>query len=203
MRNIFLPLTFLVLLSCGKKSDLSYEDNSHTSFPIEEAVSFSQLKADILSPNCVRCHSSASTEAGLKSWVVAGNPDASPLFLRSEDGSMPKDAAPLSTRDLQEIRAYIANLKPSTPTPTPSPTPSAGVTFSQIKSAVLTPYSCTSCHSMSTESGVARYINVSSPDRSTLYTSVKSGSMPKGSTKVPADKQALLLQYVRDYAAAH
>jgi cytochrome c553 len=210
MRKVTVLFILLLLSACGKQSGLTFHENAlNENFPIDQAVSFSQLKTDILTPHCVRCHSNASTENGLGPWVVAGNPDASPLFLRTEDGSMPKDESPLSTRDLAEIRAYIANLNtgtnPPSPAPAPAPAPAPGttVTFAQIKSQVLSPYRCTSCHSMSTESGAARFINTSNPDSSSLYTTVKNGSMPQGGSRVPANLQALLLQYVRDYAASH
>lgn len=201
MKTLVLPL-LIVLSACGKQSKLTYSESAGGSFPIDQAVSFNQLKADVFTPHCIRCHSNASTERGLQSWVVAGKPDSSPLFQRTEDGSMPKNDAPLSTRDLEEIRAYITNLLPGATTPTSPPT-SGSVTFSEIKSQVLTPFRCTSCHSMSTESAVARYINKSNPDQSSLYTSVQNGSMPKGGSRVSPAKQALLLKYVRDYASSH
>lgn len=204
MKSINFLFLLILISSCGKPSGLTYSESSSGNFPSEAAVSFNELKTDILSPQCIRCHSNASTEAGIKSWVVAGKPESSPLFLRTEDGSMPKNAPPLSTRDLEEIRNYITNLSPRTPTPTPTPPPTPGtVTFNQIKSQVLTPYRCTSCHSMSTEAGTARFINTSNPDQSTLYTTVKNGSMPRGGSRVTPALQALLLQYVRDYAASH
>lgn len=195
-------MVFILILfsACGKKSDLTYSENTSGNFPAEEAVSFAQLKSDILTPHCIRCHSSASTEAGISSWVVPGNPEGSPLYQTTKDGSMPKDSGPLTTRDLEEIRNYITNAQAETPTPTPTPD---AVTFAQIKSEILTPYRCTSCHSMSTESATARYINTTTPERSSLYTTVKDGSMPRGGSDVTPEKQALLLQYIKDYAASH
>ncbi len=204
MKNSPGILFLIILSSCGDRSNLTYSERTRDNLPIEEIVSFDRLKVDILSTRCVSCHRNASTEDGLKQWLTPGKPDSSPLFLRTEDGSMPKNAAPLSTGELEEIRNYIVNLSPPAPTPGPDPTPTpAVVAFSEIKTQILTPYRCTSCHRMSTEAAVARYINSSSPDQSPLYGSVKNGSMPQGGPTVSAEKKILLLKYVRDYVRTH
>jgi hypothetical protein len=96
---------------------------------------------------------------------VPGNPEASVFFKEVEDGSMPMNAAPLPTGDLELIRSYIQSLV-ATPTPTPTPTPSpTPVTFAEIKQQVLTPYSCLNCHSVGTEAKIAKWINITTPLR--------------------------------------
>lgn len=225
---LLLSLVFLVSLSCGKsKSDLTYSESS--TFPQSEAATFSEVKSQILTPHCVRCHTEASSETGIKDWVHPGQPETSPLFTRIEDGSMPKDESPLPSSDLELVRNYITNLAqtqtPSpaptpapTPTPVPAPTPSptptpaptpaptptpTAVTYAQIKTEVLSPYRCLNCHSVGTEAKLARWINTTSPERSLFYTRTNDGSMPQGGPRIPAAKEALILQYVQDFAASH
>jgi len=173
----------------------------------DQVVKYSDLKAQILSPNCFSCHSDVQTEAGLSKWVTPGNPEQSLLFTRVEDGTMPKNARPLTTQQLEIIRNYINQLV-VTPTPVPNPSPSpvpvpGAVTFAQISSQVLVPYNCARCHSVGTEAQITKWINTTSPDNSLLYTRVKDGTMPQGGSTVTAAKQALLLQYVRDFSASH
>jgi len=87
-------------------------------------------------------------------------------------------------------------------TTTGGTTPTA-VTYTEIKTKILSPYRCLNCHSVGTEAKLASWINVSGPDKSKLYTEVNSNSMPTGNPKVPTELKALLLQYVRDFASSH
>ena len=76
----------------------------------------------------------------------------------------------------------------------------AGISYEQIKSAVLTPYRCLNCHGVGSEASLAKWMNKSSPASSKFYTTIKSGSMPTSGSKVPADLQGLVLQYIKDFA---
>ena len=194
----------LMLVSCGKKSALIFKTkDAITALPLGQAATFENIKSAIITPHCLRCHANVTTAAELNKWIVAGNPEASVFFKEVEDGSMPMNATPLPTSDLQLIRSYIQSLV-ATPTPIPTPTPSpTPVTFAEIKQQVLTPYSCLNCHSVGTEAKIAKWINITTPAKSLLYTRVHDGSMPRGGGQVPAAQQALLLKYVQDYAAIH
>ena len=117
---------------------------------------------------------------------------------------MPKGKPALSGAELELVYDYIASLDSApVPTPKPSPTSSGGISYSQVKSKILTPYGCTNCHSVGTEAKLARWINVSSPSGSSFYTMVKNGSMPKGRSHVSAADQAFILQYLQDYSSTH
>jgi mono/diheme cytochrome c family protein len=188
----------LMLVSCGKKSALIFKPNDATTpLPLGQSATFENIKSTILTPHCLRCHANVATASELNKWIVPGNPEASVFFKEVEDASMPMNAAPLATSDLELIRSYIQSLVAN---PTPSPTP---LTFAEIKQQVLTPYSCINCHGVGTEAKIAKWINIMTPAKSLLYTRVHDGSMPRGGGQVPAAQQALLLKYVQDYAAAH
>ncbi len=200
-------MTF-TLLSCGKPSGLTFSDGSSPSFSAAQAT-YVNLKAQVLTPYCISCHSSAATEKGLAAWIVAGDPETSLLYTEIKSGLMPKSSAPLSTSDLEMVRVYIENLGSASipipaPIPFPSPTPTPNlITYAQVKARILSPYGCTSCHSVSSETGLANWINVTSPSSSKFYTTVKSGSMPQGGSPLSTADKAYVLQYVKDYAASH
>jgi mono/diheme cytochrome c family protein len=192
MKNYIVIL--LMLISCGKKSALIFKTNDAiTPLPLGQAATFENIKSAILTPHCLACHVNVTTAAELSKWIVPGNPEASIFFKEVEDGSMPMNATPLTTSDLELIRGYIQSMV-ATPTP---------VTFAEIKQQVLTPFSCLNCHGVGTEAKIAKWINVTTPAKSLLYTRVHDGSMPRGSGQVPEAQQALLLKYVQDYAAVH
>ena len=198
---ILLSFVSIITLSCGmpSKSDLNFSNSgSQQSLDPDMVVNYSVIKSEVLAPKCLSCHSNVATENGLKAWVTPGKPDSSAFFTLSENGSMPKNGTPLSTRELELIKMYIIQLAAPTPTPTPTPT---GITFAKIKTQVLDPYRCTSCHSVSTEAGLAKWLNKTSPASSKFYTSTKDGSMPQGGSRVSAADQAFILQYIKDYAA--
>jgi hypothetical protein len=206
MKKTNLYLTFLSILflaSCGKeKSDLNFivYDTSSLFPATGETVTFSQIKSEILSPYCLSCHSSIGTESNLKKWITPGSPNNSSFFTSVENGSMPKNHAPLSTKYLELIRVYIQQMGPA-PLPTPTPVPSTGITYAEIKSKVLTPYRCLNCHSVGTEAKLAKWINTSNPSRSLLYTEITSGSMPPSGSSPSSALENLVLQYIKDFAS--
>lgn len=211
MKNLFFLLSLVVLFSCGPKtSSVQYDDGKSLGLTAEE-VTYSQIKSDILKPHCISCHADVSTETGLKKWITAGDPDHSKFFTEVENGNMPKNAIPLSTKDLQLIRDYIGHMKTTastptnTPTPTPNPTPTPTpapnrISYAEVKTRILTPYGCTSCHSVGTEAKLAKWMNTTTPEKSTFYTYTKNGSMPQGNSRVTAEDEAFILKYVQGYA---
>lgn len=210
MNKIFILICFSFILSgCGKKvSPLTFTDQTSQPQNSEQQVGFSLIKSQILSPNCIKCHSDVSSENGLQKWITKGDPENSAFYLTIKDGSMPKNAAPLSTADLELIRNYIQQMTvtgaPVVEPPVVVPTePTSTVSFNQLKSEVLSPYRCLNCHSVSTENGIKKWINISRPERSLLYTSVKNGNMPIGNPKVPSDKHDLILRYIENFLATH
>lgn len=79
--------------------------------PVPEVVTFKKIQSEILIPKCAECHRWVNDEARTLRKLVPGDPDASELFQVVESGEMPEDAAPLSTAELELIRAYIQQLK--------------------------------------------------------------------------------------------
>lgn len=196
-----------------KTSSLDFHEGTQLGLA-GESVTFETINSEILRPHCFSCHSDVSTPQALSAWVTPGDTEKSSFFTEVESGSMPKNASPLSSRDLELIRLYITNLKPTsspsgpgpTPTPTPTPTPPpppVTISYSEVKSRILTPYGCTSCHSVGTEAKLANWINSTTPSKSTFYTTTKSGSMPQGGSRVSSQDLAFILQYVTDYASLH
>lgn len=198
----------MFLVSCGmpSKSNLVFDENGGLNLEPDMEVTYGTIKEEILNAKCINCHSNVATENGLKEWIQPGKPEQSPFFTKTENGSMPKNGSPLSTRDLELIRLYITQLAPS-PTMSPEPTPSpeagtnSGITYAQVKSRILDNYRCTSCHSVGTEAKLANWINTTSPERSRFYTMTKSGAMPENGPRVSSEDQNFILQYVKDYAA--
>jgi hypothetical protein len=104
-------------------------------------LSFSDV-SEIFAGKCARCHSGATPPAGfnvetyanIMTRVVAGDPSASTLMSRINDGSMPPDGA-LSIEMTKKIESWILAGAPesagggggvipvATPTPAPTPVP--------------------------------------------------------------------------------
>lgn len=192
--------------SCGKKkSNVDFKVNSSTSQTLDPnvKVTFSQIKAQVLTPRCLSCHGDVATESGLKKWISPGKPDSSHFYTSVKNASMPKNQKPLDTGSLELIGLYIEQMAP-TPPPVASGTTGsasgAGITYAQIKTSVLTPYRCLNCHSVGTEAQLAKWMNKSNPAQSSFYTTMKNGSMPKGGPRAGAQIQAMVLQYIKDFA---
>jgi hypothetical protein len=191
-------LSLFFFMSCQKASNLEFSVNDPSSFSLDpnQQVTFAEIKSTILKPHCLSCHSSIGTESNLKNWITPGSPERSLLFTSIENGSMPKNQSPLDTKSLELIRNYI-NQMGTTNVPIPG---AAGITYAQIKTAVLSPYRCLNCHSVGTEVQLAKWINTSNPSRSTFYTYILSGSMPPSGSSPSAEIEALVLEYVTEFA---
>ena len=207
--NILFALMSMILLThCGNKTsslDFKVNDSSNLALNPNDKVAFSQIKSEILTPYCLSCHSSVGTEANLKKWITPGNPDSSLFFTTVESGSMPQNQKPLSSLSLELIRNYITQMAPATVTPpttggTTTGGTTTGISYAEIKSAVLTPYRCVNCHSVGSEASLAKWMNKSSPSSSSFYTTIRNGSMPQGGSSVPTNLQAMVLQYITDFA---
>jgi hypothetical protein len=81
---------------------------------------FTDIYNDILFPYCKACHIDAvsgglsmatyqTTQTGGNSGAgfVPGNPELSPIYLRTVNGDMPLGMPPLDTRDVERIRLWI------------------------------------------------------------------------------------------------
>jgi hypothetical protein len=111
MKRYLLP-SMVFLVSCvPSKGDLVYSlDGRSRVIPVEtEAVSFATIQTEILT-KCTECHRWAKTEAGIKKYIIPGNPDGSEIFQSVRSGEMPEDAPPLTTKELELLRGYINSL---------------------------------------------------------------------------------------------
>lgn len=91
-------------------------------FAAGRGISFSQRVAPILHERCVACHNTRIAKGRLNldgyaallkggesgAVLVPGQLEASPLWTQVADGSMPKDAAPLTAEQQQTLRDWIA-----------------------------------------------------------------------------------------------
>ncbi len=154
-------------------------------------VDFNFLKTRILESKCSRCHLWAHTEEGVRSQIIPGNPESSPLYREVESGSMPQGAPRLSGSELQIVRDYILALSQEDPDPVPSK-----ISFETLKQKVLIPH-CISCHrSMDTPDGIILDIEPGRPEQSLMYLSVKSGSMPKSKPPLTVSELEIVRKYI-------
>lgn len=106
-------LAMAILLSCGA-----------TPFPgvppLTTEPTFNAVQTTILTPACVRCHSSdhAAGSVSVSTYddlmasagaVVPFQPYQSQLFMQCYHGDMPDDGTPLTTVQLQLLYGWIAN----------------------------------------------------------------------------------------------
>lgn len=78
--------------------------------PLSSPVSYTMLYQNILQPKCLMCHQDFGTEAGLQTYVVAGNPAKSSLYEESVSGSMPPGGPALNSDELTMMKTYISGL---------------------------------------------------------------------------------------------
>ena len=76
------------------------------------------------------------------------------------------------------------------------------VSFSQIKSEILSPH-CLSCHSsVGTESNLKKWITPGSPENSPFFTTVENGSMPKNQSPLNTKALELIRIYIQQMSSA-
>jgi mono/diheme cytochrome c family protein len=201
-----LSLVVLVIAGCyGRGTDEGALFAIPADIDRPSRVDFNFLKASILESKCLRCHVWAASEIEMRSMnrVVPGKPEASSLYLRVEDRSMPMGMPALSGEELQVVRDYINALAQPEPTPKPEPTPQPTphpqkVTFEMLKKKVLVPH-CIQCHrTMDQPDGIALDIEPGKPEQSILYLSVKTGSMPKDKPPLTPDELETVRRYIED-----
>ena len=197
---IFVSIFMLFATSCFKGQLNTGTDKSggNTGQTIDN--DFQTQALQILKTNCSSCHGSTTGPANVyglgdpnhlasSGLIEPGDPNRSPLFMTIADGSMPP-SKPVSAADQLVIQNWIANVAtqkpPPSPTPTPTPTPPpspAEPKYSYVSSQILS-VKCASCHNVSTYARVMKRVSAGNPNSSKLYKEVKSGSMPKGSSKL-------------------
>lgn len=73
-------------------------------------VTFATLNSQVLTPMCIQCHPGFNSVAGIASYVVAGDPEHSSLYLDAKSGAMPPGGPAVSTDGLATIYDYILAL---------------------------------------------------------------------------------------------
>jgi hypothetical protein len=164
-------------------------------------VDYAILKANILDRYCMSCHSEFGSESGVLLHVQPGHPEASELYLRVADGSMPKGQHRLDSSRLQVISTYIeglANVDPDADI--------HGITqvdYPTLRSKVLEPFGCVKCHGeFKEEMGVIAQLDPGSPETSNLFKRVADGSMPKNGKPLSAARQELIKTYISGISPA-
>lgn len=77
-----------------------------TPTPVSTA-SYAWIRANVIGPSCLSCHSGQGTYNGLLSWVTPGNPGASTLYTDIQSGRMPPNGT-ISSAKLNAIQAWIS-----------------------------------------------------------------------------------------------
>lgn len=194
MKNLLLLIiSGVILLSCGKKSDLIFIDRSPnpTRIQKEELVTFDVLNQQILTPHCISCHKKSGTEEGIAKWVVPGEPEKSKLFNSVKEGRMPKRANPLPLKDVELIRQYIVDL--------PKIQRLEKIDFETLKNEILVPH-CLTCHQrMDNEENLQKWVDQSEPMKSRLLQSVIEGKMPKKGEKLSKTEIELITKYLNQF----
>ena len=72
-------------------------------------VTFAELKARVLQPNCMGCHRSFGEESSFARKLVAGQPAQSLAYQRVESGEMPPEA-PMAPELIELLERYIEGL---------------------------------------------------------------------------------------------
>ncbi len=208
--NALKLLVLTALVSCGiggPKGKLIFDAERDNAIRAEN-VNFTVLQKQIL-PKCISCHGDWTSERSIADLIQPGNPDGSDFFDSVKTGWMPKNAAPLTSAELEIVRNYIINLRvlapapiplptpAPTPTPTPEPIPAPRVTYQELRSKVFE-VSCLPCHAeiLNDEAVLnSTWVNQESPEFSDLLLETESGRMPKRRAPLTAEH----LQLVRDY----
>jgi mono/diheme cytochrome c family protein len=162
--------------------------------PPSARVSYETVHSYVLGPQCVACHVDFSSEAGLRKYLVPGDPESSTLYRSIANGSMPPGGPPLSAGAVHLVEAYISQAQAA-----PAPTPKAD--YVAVRSRILEPR-CLTCHSdMATEDGFALYLEPGDPEGSAVVQSIENGRMPPGGGQIPAADLATLRTYIAGLSA--
>lgn len=204
------------------------QDNSASSvIDLNDPNQVGDRALKILSQNCTSCHTGSSgpvagfilndmaamTQAGL---ISPGSPDQSRILQSVEANRMPP-TSPLSAFDKSILRSWIAggalipsdSVLPTGPDANPA-IPQLPVTGTlEQKAVAILSNNCYACHGVAANGGVSRIndpahliatglITPGTPAISKIFTSIQSGAMPKGASKLSlAD-----LQIISDWITA-
>lgn len=185
----------------------------------------------VLEENCASCHSPNSPEVTngdvtnitdimdfaflyQNGYVVAGEPQNSPLYLAVLDGLMPHDGEPLGSIELDILRDWIVALGDPFGTggiiAAPGEEPADGVvTFTFVYNTIIQP-NCVGCHgganprngiALDSYAGVMTQVNFNADDdsinrSSPLYQEIRNGNMPPAGS-LPRAQADFILEWIR------
>jgi hypothetical protein len=105
-------------------------------------VNFFILNKEVLTPFCIRCHSSFNTELGISKHIVPRHPERSLLFTQVDSDKMPQGGPHLSSSLKRIVSQYIDDISVL---PTPVPLPALEPKYSSLRQNLFQ-QSCTGCH---------------------------------------------------------
>lgn len=113
---LFLGVSLAVVGCEGQGTDENHRFSQVQAPPDDQPITYAILRAQILETKCLRCHGDGSfdgdfsTEDRLRGYVAARNPEASQLYVRVANGSMPDGGPALSAAEVSIVKRYIESL---------------------------------------------------------------------------------------------
>lgn len=177
-----LYLMLFLLVSCvpnlnRSSLDFNVKKTLTPIIPELRTVTFEDLKTNVLTPHCISCHEGMKEPEGLNRYMVEGHPDLSSLYHEVAQGKMPKGKPALDQALVEMIKTYIS-----------AQLPQESVTFNELRSKVLKPAQCMTCHKdWKKEIDWEPTFTRGEPAHSALFTKVRDGH---STVDVPALKEA-------------
>lgn len=110
---LFVAIFLAILAGCGRPSRMPGEMDSLMD---PQSIDFQALNAAIFTPKCAACHANFTTYAGIMASgvIVNKNPEQSALYIRTSNGSMPRNGLALSDAEVTAIYNWISAGSPGT-----------------------------------------------------------------------------------------
>jgi len=211
---MFLLLSGILFLGCGNYHEVkapfsdqgSSADSGKSALP--SGIDFQMIKERVLAPRCISCHT--GKHRAYENYQVV-KAVASEMLNRMESSNpsqrMPKNAAPLADSEIRLFKAWIENGSPEffeeekkEQEEDSKDSISELISFAKLKSEILAPYKCTSCHTHFNNYGAVK------KDLGKIVSLVTSKGMPfpvrpnLPTTPVSPEKIELLLKWVNQGA---
>lgn len=196
---VFSVMALAIMVGCYGRGSPDHEGfDDHVGGDISLAkADFENLKTRILEPHaCLRCHGEMANEAGVRQYLVQGNPDGSDIYLRVKSGNMPKEGSPVPQEKVDFLRRYILELGTNPPPPDPPPgEPPFEATYRSM-SYHLVQRSCLPCHATGMANGgvvLDTYNSLRANYSSVLFELQMEQMPPAGSGKPVPTEQVIQL----------
>jgi len=187
----------IFLLSCSEQGTNESSQFVKINLDKIEVIDLALLKKQTLLPKCISCHSWINDDSEIMNRVVSGDPESSPLYLRTRDGTMPFGGPPLIEEEVTLIYKFIKDLSVEKPiVDVPSVKPSPGISLNHIRENILNK-KCIFCHRwMNSEDEINKRLVAGRPEESSLYIRTFDGSMPLGGQRLGEDELEQIYQYI-------